>query len=104
MGLNQNVHGRRSIRLKGYDYSGAGGYFITLVTQERECLFGEIADEKMILNAAGQMVNAAWEALLQRFSNIGLDIFQVMPNHLHDIVVIHSAASSRNQKEGGLSL
>jgi REP element-mobilizing transposase RayT len=81
--------GRHSIRLKGYDYAQAGGYFVTIVTQGRECFFGEIHNDKMILNDAGRMVKAAWEALPQRFPNIGLDIFKVMPNHLHGIVVIH---------------
>lgn len=53
---NPNIHHRRSIRLKGYDYSQAGLYFITIVTQNRECLFGRIKNGEMILNDAGKTV------------------------------------------------
>jgi len=52
---NPNIHHRRSIRLKGYDYSQAGLYFITICCQNRNCLFGKIVDRKMILNDAGKM-------------------------------------------------
>jgi REP element-mobilizing transposase RayT len=82
--------GRRSIRLKGYDYSQAGGYYITIVTQLRESFFGKICDGEMIFNDAGRMVNIEWGALQERFPNIETDIFQVMPNHLHAIIIIHN--------------
>jgi REP element-mobilizing transposase RayT len=82
--------GRRSIRLKGYDYSQAGGYYITIVTQLRESFFGKICDGEMIFNDAGRMVNIEWGALQERFPNIETDVFQVMPNHLHGILVIHN--------------
>jgi putative transposase len=54
------IHHRRSIRLKGYDYSQNGLYFITICTYNRECLFGEIVDKKMILNDAGIIANECW--------------------------------------------
>ena len=79
---------RRSIRLKGYDYSQAGAYFITIVTQDRIHLFGEVVNGKMQLNAAGRMILAEWEALLQRFPTVELDAFVVMPNHVHGIIII----------------
>jgi putative transposase len=88
MQLIPNPH-RRSIRLKGYDYTQAGGYYLTIVTHARECLFGEICAGTMLPNVAGQMIITEWQALQERFFNIGVDIFQVMPNHFHGIIIIH---------------
>jgi len=82
--------GRRSIRLKGYDYSQAGGYYVTIVTQLRETFFGKICGGEMIFNEAGRMVNIEWGSLQERFPNIETDVFQVMPNHLHGIIIIHN--------------
>jgi REP element-mobilizing transposase RayT len=82
--------GRRSIRLKGYDYSQAGGYYVTIVTQLRESFFGKICGGEMIFNDAGRMVNIEWGSLQERFPNIETDVFQVMPNHLHGIIIIHN--------------
>ncbi|HXF70107.1 MAG TPA: transposase [Thermoflexus sp.] len=81
-------HHRRSIRLRGYDYSQPGAYFITICTQNRECLFGEVVDGEMELNDAGQMVAEQWQALPERFPHIRMDAFVVMPNHLHGIILI----------------
>lgn len=81
-------HHRRSIRLKGYDYSLPGAYFVTICTQHMECRFGEVINDVMRLNAAGLVVQHEWEHLPQRFSTMRLDEFVVMPNHLHGIVVI----------------
>ena len=81
---------RRSIRLKGYDYSRAGGYYVTIVTQFRESFFGKICGGEMIFNDAGRMVNIEWGSLQERFPNIETDVFQVMPNHLHGIIIIHN--------------
>ena len=80
---------RRSSRLKGYDYAGAGAYFVTICAQNRECLFGEIVDGKMLLNDAGRMVETVWDQLPIRFPHLELDEFIVMPNHIHGILVSH---------------
>lgn len=80
---------RKSIRLRGYDYSQAGGYYVTIVTQGRECLFGEIRNDEMILNDAGNMVVRWWKELVNKFPSITPDVFVVMPNHFHGIVIIH---------------
>ena len=88
MTYNPDIHHRRSIRLKGYDYTQAGAYFVTIVTQGRECVFGDVVDDEMQLNDAGLMVQAAWEALAERFPTVELDEFGVMPNHIHSIIVI----------------
>jgi putative transposase len=81
-------HHRRSIRLKGYDYSRPGAYFVTLCTWNRECLFGEVVDGVVRLYPLGRMVEAEWKRLPRQFPNIRLDAFVVMPNHLHGIIVI----------------
>ncbi len=67
MKYNPAIHKRKSIRLKGYDYSQAGLYFITICVQNRDSLFGEIKNDEMILNDAGKMIHAEWEKLTQRF-------------------------------------
>jgi len=85
---NSNIHNRRSIRLKGYDYSSGGAYFITVCTQGRECLFGQIADGEMRMNDEGRIVAEEWLNTGQIRDNVQLDEWVVMPNHFHGIVVI----------------
>jgi len=54
---------RRSLRLQGYDYAQAGAYFVTVCTQNRKCLFGEVTDGTMRLNAVGELATALWNEL-----------------------------------------
>jgi putative transposase len=90
MTVDKDEHpGRRSIRLKGYDYTQAGGYFVTIVTLGREYLFGEISGGEMRINAMGRIVEECWHAIPDHFPNADIDVFVVMPNHLHGIVIIH---------------
>ncbi len=79
---------RRSIRLQGYDYSRAGAYFITVCTQNRESLFGDIVNGAMHLNDTGRMVQQCWDDVPLHFPQVTLDAFVVMPNHIHGIVVM----------------
>ncbi len=79
---------RRSIRLKGYDYSQVGVYFVTVVVQGRACLFGEIVDGNMCLNRTGRLVSDAWQWLEAQYPYVALDEYVVMPNHLHGILMI----------------
>lgn len=79
---------RRSIRLNGYDYSMEGAYFVTIVAQNRECIFGDIVDCEMRLNDLGELIQSGWGTLPERFPNVELDGFVVMPNHFHGIMVI----------------
>jgi putative transposase len=83
---NPNIHHRRSIRLKGYDYSQAGLYFITICVQNRECLFGQIENGEMQLNDAGMMVQKWYVELENKFPDIRCHQMIVMPNHFHCIV------------------
>lgn len=88
MPYDPNRHHRRSIRLRGYDYSQAGAYFITIVAKNRERLFGEAANGEMRLNEIGRVVQTAWDELPGRYPSVELDAFVVMPNHVHGIIVI----------------
>lgn len=80
-----NIHHRRSIRLKGYDYASAGLYFVTICVQNREMMFGEINNGNMILNDAGRMVERWYYETENKFSDIVCLEMVVMPNHFHCI-------------------
>ncbi len=86
MPYNFHKHHRRSIRLKGYDYSQAGLHFVTICCEKKEHRFGSIMDGQMILNECGQIAYVEWTKLPERFPNFALDVFQIMPNHIHGIV------------------
>ena len=86
MSYNPLIHHRRSIRLKGYDYSQAGLYFITIVCQDRAHLFGKIKNGEMVLNDAGCIADECWLEITNHFPNVVLREFVVMPNHIHGIV------------------
>ena len=81
-------HHRRSIRLKDYDYKQTGAYFVTICTQHRACLLGAVMGGQMQLNDAGQVVQRTWDQLPSRLSDIGVDAFIIMPNHLHGIILV----------------
>jgi len=86
--VSSDLPHRHSIRLKDYDYSQNGAYFVTLSTQNRECLFGEIENDEMKLNEWGKVAKGEWINLPKRFTNIELDLFVIMPNHTHGIITI----------------
>ncbi len=83
-----DLHHRRSIRLKEYDYAQAGAYFITICTHQRENLFGEIVDGEIILNEFGQIAHEEWHKTALIRGEIDLDEFVIMPNHFHGIIWI----------------
>jgi len=86
--FDSDIHHRRSIRLKGYDYSQPGAYFVTIASYQREPLFGEIQEFSMFLNQYGKTVHNYWDRIPGHYSNISLDAFIVMPNHIHGIIII----------------
>jgi REP element-mobilizing transposase RayT len=90
--MNPAIHHRRSIRLKGYDYSQAGLYFVTICVQNRQCLFGKITDGEMALNDAGKMIEKWCVELSHKFPDIMLDTYITMPNHFHAIIVNNGAS------------
>ncbi len=81
-------HHRRSIRLQGYDYTRPGAYFVTIVTQGRLCLFGEVVAGEMRMNNAGRMVQQVWDELALFYEGVQTDAFIVMPNHVHGIIIL----------------
>src|SRR5947207_406720 len=88
MRYDPQKHHRRSIRLRGYDYSQANPYYLTLCAQDRLWLFGNIVGGEMKLNDAGKMIDKWWKELELKFPRTLTDSFQIMPNHLHAIFVI----------------
>ncbi len=76
---------RKSLRLKNYDYSTTGYYFVTILTEDRKNLFGTIKNEKIALNDLGLLANKTWLNIPQHFSNITLDEYAIMPNHIHGL-------------------
>jgi putative transposase len=89
MAFNPNIHHRQSIRLDNYDYSARGWYFVTLCEYNRHRhRFGKIIDDKMHLSFWGEIVEEAWLMLPERFNQIVLDEFKVMPNHFHGLFAI----------------
>ncbi len=77
---------RRSIRLPGYDYSRPGAYFVSICTKDRKCFFGDIANQKMVLNDAGKMVDKWYAELENKFQDIRCDEYIIMQNHYHAIM------------------
>ncbi len=88
MKFDPQEYNRRSIRLKDYDYTQPGYYYVTIVTQNRKCLFGEINNGEMVLNEAGSMIQDIWKQLPNKYFGVDLDQFQLMPNHLHGVIVL----------------
>jgi len=88
MPYDPQKHHRRSIRLKGYDYTQPGAYYVTLCTEARQCLFGDVVKGEMRLNSLGHIAFTCWQAIPEHFPHVELDAFVVMPNHLHGILVI----------------
>ena len=101
MKFDPKIDHRRSSRLKGYDYSQAGAYFVTIVTWQREMLFGEIVNEEtpqggvMKLNEFGQIVHEKWQWLETQYKYVTLGAWVVMPNHFHGILMIDNHGRDR---------
>jgi len=82
-------HNRQSIRLQGYDYTQPGAYFITIVTHDRACLFGEIVNGEMRINECGERAQQCWLEIPDHFPQTQLDEFVIMPDHIHGIIIIN---------------
>ena len=91
---------RRNLRLAGWDYRSPGPYGITIVTQNREWLFGEVIDGTMRCNPAGEVVANVWRDMEDAFPRISLDAFVVMPNHLHAILWLSNDGPAGNPALG----
>jgi REP element-mobilizing transposase RayT len=94
MPYNSHIHHRRSVRLKGYDYSQEGLYFVTICCQDKICRFGKIVDGEMVLNENGKIAYDEWIKLEERYLQAAFDVFQIMPNHIHGIIAINDVGAT----------
>ena len=94
-------HHRRSIRIKGYDYAQTGAYFVTIVTSQRDCLFGEIVAGEMVLSDFGKIAEACWRAIPEHFPAVELGAYVIMPNHVHGIIIIDESVGTRRADDVG---
>ena len=85
---------RKSQRKHGYDYSQSGYYAVTICTQNRSCLFGVIDTGDILLNDAGRLIDTIWREIPDHYSGIELDVMQIMPNHLHGIIVVRDVGTA----------
>jgi REP element-mobilizing transposase RayT len=88
MPFDREKHHRRSIRLKGFDYTRGNAYFVTVCSYQRECIFGNVSDGLMVLNEQGKCIEKAWLETAAKRPGIKLDEFIIMPNHFHGIILI----------------
>jgi putative transposase len=79
---------RKRLRLPGYDYSTAGGYFVTICAHNHKLVFGSIHDGIVNLNAAGRIIEKHWNELPYHYASVVLDSFVVMPNHVHGVLFL----------------
>ena len=89
-----------SNRLKGWNYAENGMYFLTIVTQNRECNLGNIENDEMILSCYGKIVESEWLKSFEIRNELFLDEFILMPNHLHAIVVLEKLKNDHNDENG----
>ncbi len=89
--MDASLKSRKPNRLKGYDYTQAGCYFVTVCAQDRQCLFGDIIEDQMVLNEAGKMAAYWWSKTESKFPHVELGEYVLMPNHIHGVVAIVGA-------------
>ncbi len=87
MAYDPKIHHRRSVRLRGYDYSSPGEYYVTICTHDKGYLFGHVADGHMCCNQYGNVAQEEWFRSAALRKDITLDAFTVMPNHIHGIIM-----------------
>lgn len=91
--MKNNKHNRHSVRLKNYDYSQTGAYFVTVCAQDKKCVFGKIENHELILNDAGIMVYNTFKEIPEHYAGIDIDEFIIMPNHIHAIIIINTVGA-----------
>jgi len=88
--MKKDLPNRKPTRHKDFDYGSEGYYFVTICSEEKKDLFGKIKNGEMILNSIGKIIDKCWRVIPDHFTNIELDHYQIMPNHLHGIIIINS--------------
>ena len=89
-GVRQDRRQRKSPRLPRYDYAWPGAYFVTICVADRMPRFGEVVEQRACLNGAGEMIDRHWRSIPERFPQVSLDAYVLMPNHLHGILLINT--------------
>lgn len=97
MSFDPSIHHRKSIRLKDYDYSKSGLYFITICCKDNACIFGEIYNGEMNLNDLGNIAKSCWIQIPDHFPNAILHEFIIMPNHVHGIIELINLDDSKSE-------
>jgi REP element-mobilizing transposase RayT len=87
--LFKNKYRIPSARRQGWDYGSAGWYFVTICTKDKKHYLGEIVEDQMTLSPMGWIVQQCWREIPRHFTHTSLDVFVVMPNHVHGIIVIN---------------
>ena len=97
------IKNRKTIRLKKYNYSQPGYYFVTICVQNHNCYFGDVINGEMVLNRYGDIAEKFWEEIPKHYKDVSLDLFVTMPNHIHGIVIIApvGAAIGQPARKGG---
>lgn len=96
MTLFKNKYRIESTRLKGWDYSSPGAYFVTIVTKNHACYFGNVENGDMHLNELGEIAKQCFEKIPEHFPFVSLDVFVIMPNHVHGIIIINDRVETQN--------
>ena len=94
---------RKRTRLKEFDYSSSNYYFITICTQNKTSLFGNVNNETLLLNGIGEIVKKCWLEIKEHFTNIDLDEFVIMPNHFHGIIIIDGIVGLRSPQPDAIT-
>ncbi len=98
MDQSSPIHYRHSIRLKEYDYSTPGAYFVTVVANGFNCIFGKVNNEDVTLYDLGKLAYECWREIPNHFPSIDIEPFIIMPNHIHGVLTIHE-----NERRGTIS-
>ena len=94
VGKINRKYGRRSIRLPDFDYSDSGAYFVTLIAHQRQHLFGNIVARVMNPNIIGEIISETWQEIPDHFHYVNCEIFVIMPNHLHGIIIVETVGAT----------
>jgi putative transposase len=97
MSYNPLIHHRKSIRLKEYNYSQPGEYFVTMCTHDKKCVFGKVMEENTLLSPIGEIAKKCWEEIPEHYPCVILDEYAIMPNHVHGIIIITEGRDLINQ-------
>ena len=104
MKYNPETHHRKSVRLKEYDYSHPGAYFITICTHNRESVFGHIENGELIFKRFGRLIFSQWNNIPEHFRNVRLDELIIMPNHIHGVLFITDVGAKHFRRKGDPNL